>query len=83
MKITVDIDQAYAPGSYLICLVTGKPGTYDWTTRDESRTELVQSDSEFPSLAQTFGYTGNDIDGAVEFLDDNLGLVFVEDPGYF
>lgn len=99
--ITVDEDQQYAPCCYLICRVHGKPGSYDWDTRDEDNTVLVQTDFDWPGLASTFGWcpcecgetdgtvdcphkTASEmIDSARQWLDDHLGQIFVEDPGYF
>lgn len=53
---------------------------------------LIQTDWEYPSLAETFGWSPSkcdsegsctcDIESAQEFLDDNAGEIVV-DPGYF
>jgi len=56
------------------------------TADGERQTQLIQSDWDFPGVARTFGWAGNDgnVDGAREYLD----LIAedhheVEDPGYF
>ena len=57
--IAVDTDQAYAPGCYLICKVKNPEageGHYNWDTRDEAATRLVQMDTDFPGLARDFGW---------------------------
>ena len=54
--ITVDRDPQYAPCGYLVCRVHGEPGHYDWSTRDDNNTVLVQTDWGFPSLASAFGF---------------------------
>ena len=69
MIITVDQDKFYAPCAYLICQVTGKPGSYDWNTRDEKTTILIQTDWDYPGLASTFGFVPcfcGETDGTVE-----------------
>ena len=55
-KITVDRDPSYAPCAYLICKVTGPRGKYDWDTRDEATTVLVQTDWDYTGVASTFGW---------------------------
>ena len=83
--ITVDRDPDYAPCCFLICKVTGKPGSYDWNTRDDANTVLVQTDYDWPGLARNFGWTGadTDIELAGEYLDEICGFGFITDPGYF
>lgn len=88
--ITVDTDPGYAPCAYFICRVTGTPGKYDWDTRDEANTVLVQSDWDFPGVAASFGWRPRDgatdsemIHSAIEYLDTIAGSKFVDDPGYF
>lgn len=87
MRIILDTDSTYAPCCYLLCLldVSG-----DWDTRDESRTVLVQSDWDWPGIASTFGWTGDQDDpesiaDAGEYLDSIAGDPghAVDDPGYF
>lgn len=87
--IAVDRDAEYAPCSFLICRVKNPdagPGHYDWDTRDEGNTVLIQTDWDRPGVARTFGWSGDDadIEGATEYLDDCVenGKV-VEDQGYF
>jgi len=70
--IAVDRDPSYAPCSYLICRVLNPevgPGKYDWDTRDEDNTVLVQSDWDWPGLASSFGWCPCDCgftDGTVD-----------------
>jgi hypothetical protein len=59
MLIAVDTDSSYAPCCYLICRVLNPDageGRYDWDTRDEGNTVLVQTDWDFPGLASSFGW---------------------------
>ena len=79
VKITIDTDSYYAPCSYLICKVDSDGY---WDTRDEENTILVQCDYEFVALANLYGYTGDSIPEAEEYLDEYLGEV-IDDPGYF
>lgn len=87
--IAVARDEAYAPGCFLLCRVKNPeagPGKYDWDERDEAHTRLIQSDWDFPGLARTFGWDGEDqdISGAREYLDQCAEeATVVEDPGYF
>lgn len=86
MRITIARDRHYAPCAYLLCMVddAGK-----WDTRDESRTRLVQADTDLPALATDFGYvdaTGGNptVSVAAMYLDCIAGDgVTIEDPGYF
>lgn len=80
--IALDEDQRYAPRCYLICRVTGKPGNYDWSIHTSV---LVQSDWDFPPTARAFGWTGEDadIEGAIDFLDANIGKVAEDHMDYF
>jgi len=69
-----------------IYLDMGDFGTYEISNDQNDKTILIQSDYEFPSVAQTFGWDGehDDIDGAITFLDELAGSgESVEDPGYF
>lgn len=68
-------------------MITLESGQFGWDyliVADDGRDVLIQSDTDYPGLAMTFGWSGDesDIDGAAEFLDDNIGAS-VEDPGYF
>jgi hypothetical protein len=87
--IAVDRDSSYAPCSFIICRVLNPEageGSYDWDTRDEDNTVLVQTDWDYPNIARTFGWEGHDddISGAADFLDLCVGTGrVVEDPGYF
>jgi len=51
---------------------------------DERVDILIQTDTDYPSIASMFGWDGeeSDIAEAQEYLDDNDGMI-VEDPGYF
>lgn len=87
--IALDRDPQHAPCCYLICRVTNPDageGNYDWSTRDEANTVLVQTDFDYPGVARSFGWNGDDddINGATDYLDRCVahGTV-VEDPGYF
>lgn len=68
-------------------MITLEAGSFGWDyviVHDDGRELLIQSDHDYPGTAHTFGWTGDyeDIAGAAEFLDDNIGAT-VEDPGYF
>jgi hypothetical protein len=87
--IAIDRDEGFAPGCFILCRVTNPeagPGKYDWDEHDEERTLLIQTDYDFPGLARSFGWNGDDSDiqGAAEYLDRCVedGSV-TEDPGYF
>lgn len=57
--IAIDRDPDYAPCCYLVCRVKNPDageGHYDWNTRDEKNTVLIQSDWDYPGLARTFGF---------------------------
>ena len=78
MRISLESGGGYAPGCYLI------------RCEETRRTELVQTDWDFPSLAVTFGMpcdaSGSEpsIPAAREYLDSVAdGGMTVEDPGYF
>tara|TARA_Y100001951_G_C11134521_1_gene180078 strand:- start:336 stop:599 length:264 start_codon:yes stop_codon:yes gene_type:complete len=69
-------------------LEQGDFGTYlivDCTTGADI---LIQSDTDFPSLAIDFGLaieeplTIESIGKAIDYLDDNIGTT-IDDPGYF
>lgn len=87
--IAIDRDSSYAPGCFLICRVKNPnagEGHYDWETSGEENTVLIQTDWDYPGIARSFGWTGDDADivGASEYLDgcvDNCKVV--DDPGYF
>ena len=87
--IAVDRDDEYAPGCFLVCRVTNPaagPGHYDWDTRDEDNTVLIQFDHQYPSLARAFGWDGDDSDlaSAAVHLDSCVEEArVIEDPGYF
>lgn len=84
--IALERDPGYAPCCYLICRLVGEPGSLDWDTRDEENTVLIQTDWDWPGVARTFGWDGDDDDvsGAGDYLDDVAGaFVVVDDPGYF
>lgn len=87
--IAVDRDEDYAPGCFLVCRVSNPaagPGHYDWDTRDEENTVLIQTDYDFLGVARAFGWTGDDADtaGASAYLAECVeGGRVVEDPGYF
>lgn len=84
--IAIDRDPSYAPCCYVLCQCTGDPGLMDWDTRDEEHTILVQTDWDYPGIARSFGWEGDDrdIEGAADYLDDCVTWgKTVEDPGYF
>ena len=70
--IAVDRDPEYAPCSFLICRVSNpadSPQLYDWDTRDDENTVLVQTDWDHPGVASAFGFTPCDCgetDGTVD-----------------
>ena len=95
--MALDRDPGYAPCGYLICRVWNPEDPeefWDWSTRDDDNTVLVQTDWDFPGVARSFGWEGIEVDphnandateeisAAIDWLDGNLGTV-VEDPGYF
>ena len=51
---------------------------------NERETILIQTDWDYPGVARTFGWTGDDSDisEAQEYLDDHINTV-ADDPGYF
>lgn len=64
--IALDRDPSYAPCSLFICRVTNPEageGKYDWNTRDERNTVLVQTDQDHPSIAESFGWRCPAVDG--------------------
>ena len=68
-------------------MITLESGSFGWDyvlADDNGDTILIQSDWDYPGLAQTFGWDGaeDDIEGAQEYLDNAIGSS-VEDPGYF
>jgi len=81
-RITIDTDERFAPGCFILCQVDAQD---NWDTRDESKTILVQRDTDFPAMARNFGWTGtdSDIEGAVDFLNDTAPGEIIDDPGYF
>lgn len=67
--------------------ITLESGSFGWDyliIADDGRDLLIQSDWDYPGVARTFGWNGedDDIEAAGEWLDDNIGST-VEDPGYF
>lgn len=61
-------------------------GHYTITNLDTEEEQYIQSDYDFPGLARTFGWDGEDEDiaGAAEFLDSVDGsIIEIDDPGYF
>jgi len=78
-----DDEDITLPGG-MIRLSQGDYGTYLIEDMDTGEDILVQSDYAFPSIAMTFGWSGDeeDIEGAIAFLDDHIGET-AEDPGYF
>ena len=87
--IAVARDEDYAPGCFILCRVKNPEagsGKYDWDERDEENTRLIQADWDFPGVARSFGWDGDDSDiqGARDFLDRCVDDAKVaEDPGYF
>ena len=68
-------------------MITLESGAFGWDyliVNDRGESILIQSDYDYPGVATTFGWAGpdDDISGAAEYLDDNVGAS-VEDPGYF
>ena len=72
-------------------LQRGDFGTY-LAVAEDGRSQLFQTDWDYPALANNFGWEGYPIvDGsfasetiaeAIEYLDENIGAK-AEDPGYF
>jgi|GEM_PF-2957616 len=61
-------------------------GTYIISNDETNETKFIQTDFEFPTVAQYFGWNGDnkDIEGAREFLDEIADTeIGVEDVGYF
>ena len=57
--IVVDRDPEYAPCSYLLCRVSNPEAGeehYNWNTRDDDNTLLIQTDWDWPGLASSFGW---------------------------
>ena len=69
-------------------LEQGDFGTYLLVNCATSEDILIQSDTDFPSLAIDFGLaieeplTIESIGKAIDYLDDNIGAT-IADPGYF
>lgn len=85
--ITLERDRDYAPCCYIICRIfKNERGEDTWDTRAEHHTRLIQTDWDWPGVARTFGWRGDDrdISGAGAYLDQIHGFGRqVEDPGYF
>jgi hypothetical protein len=78
---------AAAPTQESIVSITLESGQFGWdyiVASDNGQEVLIQSDTDYPGTARTFGWDGDDddIEAAQAFLDDNIGAS-VEDPGYF
>ena len=69
-------------------LEQGDFGTYLIVNCETGADILIQSDTDFPSLAVDFGLaieeplTIESIGKAIDYLDDNIGTT-IDDPGYF
>ena len=69
-------------------LEQGDFGTYLLVNCATSEDILIQSDTDFPSLAIDFGLaieeplTIESIGKAIDYLDDHIGTT-IDDPGYF
>ena len=68
-------------------MITLESGAFGWDyqiVNDDGESLLIQSDWDYPGVAMSFGWAGddNDISGAAAYLDDNVGAT-AEDPGYF
>ncbi len=81
--ITVDRDPAYAPCSYLLCLVDDAGR---WDTRNETKTRLVQLDWDFPGIASNFGFVPCDCcsstDGTVD-CEHRTALEMIQEAGAY
>ena len=68
----------------MITLTPGDFGTYLLVDETSGEDILIQTDYDYPGIAMTFGWNGDDsdIEGAQDFLDENMGAT-AEDPGYF
>ena len=76
IKIAVERGSSWAPCSYIVCKVSGEPGSYDWNERDESSTVLFQTDWDRPGLASAFGFVPcdcGDTDGTVNCAHKTAG----------
>lgn len=76
-----------------IRLDNGPGGSYLIVNEETGKDRLIQTDSDFPSIARTFGWAGTENDStlagdlqaifdATDYLDENIGAT-AEDPGYF
>jgi len=78
-----------APSCFILCRVTNPEASsedFEWDARDEANTLLIQTDWDFPGVARSFGWSGEDdeIAQAAEFLSRVAREEkVVEDPGYF
>ena len=81
MRITIDENQQRAPGCFILCPVDENG---NWDSEDDENTILIQQDTDFPSTARNFGWTGEDdnIEEAADYLDTAIGEI-IDDPGYF
>ena len=67
--------------------ITLESGEFGWDyiiRHDDGRTKLIQTDYDYPGVASSFGWSGEqtDIAGAQKYLDENIGKK-ADDPGYF
>jgi len=70
--IALDRDPSYAPCCLFICRVTNPEageGHYDWNTRDEKNTVLIQTDDDYPSIAESFGWRCPGVDDEPRDID--------------
>lgn len=67
-----------------IRLESGNFGTFLVVDEGTGEDRLIQTDLDRPGIARSFGWNGDDtdIEGATEFLDENIGTT-ADDPGYF
>lgn len=91
---TADAAAGYSPeleqktGQIMVDYAENAPGGYyEIWNLDTDESILIQTDWDYPGVARTFGWGGEDDDiaGAAEYLDSIIGTdeAVTEDPGYF
>jgi len=73
---------------YIVACTKDGDDIYRYNPRrgtDERLDEYIQTDTDYPSLARSFGWDGNDddIEAAQAYLDEHEGDVIEDNDGYF
>lgn len=81
-RITV-VKSSRVPCGFLVCLVTHENGYPEWDEADDASTVCIQSEGDIVSVAQEWGFIGDDIADARTYLEDECLGTIRQDPGYF